>query len=274
MDGCTRFVPARTARATLGVCDTTLRDWARRGRLACIHEPGAQRLYAVDDFINARHKNAETIQTAPSRAGAGRGIIYARVSSAHQKDDLKRQVAALRARYPDYEAVTDVASGINFRRRGLSFLVECCVRGRVPEVVVAHRDRLARFGFELVETVLRLHGTRLTVLDADEHAEPSRQLAEDLMSIVQVFACRRNGKRRYGRGGRSGAQTASDQAHQGEDLGGGPTPNDGDDDATLRVEARSRPSNGGDQKSGKKRRRVHGDGSSDGADARPCAPRS
>ena len=195
MNAASSFMPTRRARET-----QTLRNWAKRGRIECLRTSGGHRLYNIEGFISEK---AEVIDDRPRRqrvpAGTKKsGIVYARVSSAHQKDDLVRQVAFLHEQFPEHKVITDIASGINFKRRGLTMVVEQCMQGGVPEVVVAHRDRLARFGVDLIETVFARAGTKLRVLDSSSHAEPQQQLAEDLMSIVQVFACKRNGKRRYG----------------------------------------------------------------------------
>lgn len=113
-------------------------------------------------------------------------------------------------RFPDHEVVTDVGSGINWKRPGLLSILERAQRGTVRQVVVASRDRLCRFAFELVEHVLKTGGAELLVLESDDQS-PEQELSDDLMSIVQVFCCRRNGKRRYTRKAQGGAD-AQDQA--------------------------------------------------------------
>jgi putative resolvase len=102
----------------------------------------------------------------------------------------------MRATYPGYTIVGDVGSGINFKRRGPRSVLERSMRGEVAEVVVAHRDRLARFGVDLIEWILQRNGTRLVVQHSTV-GTPESELADDLLSIVTVFACRRNGTRRY-----------------------------------------------------------------------------
>ena len=102
----------------------------------------------------------------------------------------------MRSAHPGYAVVSDVGSGINFKRRGLRSVLERSMRGEVAEVVVAHRDRLARFGVDLIEWILQRNGTRL-VVQHSAVGTPESELADDLLSIVTVCACRRNGKRRY-----------------------------------------------------------------------------
>jgi len=120
------------------------------------------------------------------------------VSSAKQKDDLERQIASLRESHPEHEVVKDIGSGINFKRKGLRSLLERSLEGGLDEVVVAHRDRLCRFAFDLIEWLFTKHGTKLVVLDQDVASpESESEFTEDLLSIVHVFSCRYNGLRRY-----------------------------------------------------------------------------
>ena len=120
-------------------------------------------------------------------------ITYARVSSAKQKPDLERQIATLRDRYPNHELVTDVASGINFRRKGLRSVLERVLRGMVAEVVVTHRDRIARIGVELLEFVFSQAGARFVVLGGGPDGDSAHELADDLVAITTVFVARHNG---------------------------------------------------------------------------------
>lgn len=151
----------------------------------------------------------------PDDGPAKKKIVYARVSSAKQKDDLRRQVDFLRTEFPDHVVVTDVGSGVNWKRRGLLSVLDDADRGLVEEVVVASRDRLCRFAYELVEHVLGRRGVRIVVLDSED-SSPERELSDDLLSIVQIFCCRRNGKRRYAARGPGAGDRASHEEDQAE----------------------------------------------------------
>jgi predicted site-specific integrase-resolvase len=118
------------------------------------------------------------------------------VSSPFQKDDLERQVQFLRERFPDIEIVKDCASAINYKRKGLKSVLGRCLCGEKLQIVVAHRDRLARFGFELIEWVINECGGSVLVLD-DTVREPERELTEDLLTILHVFSCRVYGLGNY-----------------------------------------------------------------------------
>jgi predicted site-specific integrase-resolvase len=122
-------------------------------------------------------------------------IIYIRVSSRKQSEDLKRQQDYLVDKFPGYRVVSDIGSGINFKRKGFLSILEQVKNGNVQQVVVATRDRLCRFGFELVEWFFETFDTKLLVLQSDNNEEDT--LSQDVLSIIQVFNCRNNGRRRY-----------------------------------------------------------------------------
>ena len=177
-----RYVPSREASRILGVHPQTLRTWAREGRIDYIRTEGNQRRYDVDSYIG----NSKPTIT----------VCYCRVSSKKQSKDLERQIAFMRERYPDAEIVSDVASGLNFKRRGLLSILERLHQGDKLTVVVAYRDRLARFGTELVETLLKCNGGELVVLNQRD-LSPEEELTTDLIAILTVFGARVNGLRRY-----------------------------------------------------------------------------
>ena len=177
-----RYVPSREASRILGVHPQTLRVWAREGRIDYIRTEGNQRRYDVDSYIG----NAKPTIT----------VCYCRVSSKKQTKDLERQIAFMRGRYPDAEIVSDVGSGLNFKRRGLLSILERVHTGDKLRVVVAYRDRLARFGTELIETLLERNGGELVVLNQRD-LSPEEEITTDLIAILTVFGARVNGLRRY-----------------------------------------------------------------------------
>lgn len=172
----------------LGVTTQTLKEWENEGKIEAIKTPGGHRRY-IHKIIKA--KNLESDQST------NRKYIYARVSSHKQKEDLQRQVAMLQEKYPDFEIVQDIASGINFRRRGLITILDQVFAGNVSTVVVAHRDRLTRFGYDLFQYVFEKFNVSLEVVSDDDIKEPTTELAKDLLSIVTVFTARYHGSRKY-----------------------------------------------------------------------------
>lgn len=176
------FVSSKKARQILGVSGNTLRTWAAKGKIRFLRTESGYRRYDVSSVMPEVDK---------------RRVCYCRVFSAKQKDDLERQKSFMQERYPEHEIVIDIGSGLNFKRRGMRTLLESCVRGDVKEIVVAHRDRLARFGNELFEVVLSVHGGKLLVLE-EQSLSPEDELTRDLLSIIHVFSCRLHGLRKYG----------------------------------------------------------------------------
>jgi putative resolvase len=188
MDG--GYISGSKVKELFNVSDWTLRHWADTGKIKSLRTPGGQRRYDISSF----DKSKRTPRTEDNR----KIICYARVSSRGQKDDLQRQIRFLEQHCPDGIIITDIASGINWKRKGLASILELAVQGDIREVVVAARDRLCRFAFDLLERMLALHDVGITVLDS-EGCSPEQELSDDLLSIVQIFCCRRNGKRRYTR---------------------------------------------------------------------------
>jgi predicted site-specific integrase-resolvase len=119
------------------------------------------------------------------------------VSSNGQKEDLKRQVSKMQEEYPNHRIITDIGSGINFKRPGLRTILELTFARQLKEIVVSYRDRLCRFAFELLEWIFLQHGVKLVVLDSNMDSSTNSELADDLLAIVNVFNCRVNGRRKY-----------------------------------------------------------------------------
>ncbi len=190
----TVFVTSKNAKARIGVHGHTLREWADTGLINFIRTPAGQRLYDVQSFIQKSHKGIDD-HTINDKLR----LCYCRVSSHSQKDDLERQVHFMQSKHPDHTVISDVGSGINWKRKQFRAVLELAMRGRIQEVVVAHRDRLCRFAFELVQWMLETNGCRLVVLDQGVGASQQSELADDLLAIVQVFTCRSNGRRKYGK---------------------------------------------------------------------------
>jgi predicted site-specific integrase-resolvase len=189
MDDNKIYISTKKARQLLGITTSTLINWDKAGKINTIRTPSGLRLYNSKDIQN--------IIGCDSNFQKKRKIAYCRVSSKKQINDLERQKDFFRSKYPDYELVEDVGSGINWKRKGLKTILDGAMSRDISEVVVAHRDRLCRFGFELLEWIFERNGIKLTVLDRDEHKSPDQDIADDIISIIHVYSRRQMGKRRY-----------------------------------------------------------------------------
>ena len=183
------YIPTKKARQLLGVTAETLRNWSRTGKINTIRSPSGARLYDYKMLQNLRGSNHLSHEKEK--------IAYCRVSSKKQSDDLERQKDFFRTNYPTHRVVEDIGSGINWKRKGLQTILDKAMRGDISEIMVAHRDRLCRFAFELIEFILETRGVKLVVLDRDEHKSADTELSEDILSIVHVYSCRQMGRRRY-----------------------------------------------------------------------------
>ena len=177
----------KTPRETseiLGISIDRLRRLAENGTISTIRTPGGQRRYDVQGYLDAQTET--TITT----------IGYCRVRGKSQSDALASQVAYLQRHYPEAEIIKDFGSGINFKRKGLRTLLERILRGDKLRIVVAHRDRLARFGGEVIQFLVEQNGGEVVVLNETVYS-PEEELATDLLAILHVFSYRMPGLRRY-----------------------------------------------------------------------------
>lgn len=183
------YITTGEARHILNVTTQTLRLWASKNQVRTIRTPSNQRRYHKQDIYNIAGRDYDHEKKTK--------ILYARVSSKKQMDDLQRQTDFLQSKFPYHSVVTDVGSGINWKRKGLETILDKAFKGNLQELVVAHKDRLCRFAFELLENIFRRCNVKLIVLNSEDNKSSEQELAEDLLAIVHVYACRNMGRRRY-----------------------------------------------------------------------------
>ena len=176
----------------IGKTVTTLQRWDRAGILPAHRSPTGRRYYTHDQYLEYRGLKAK---------GAGTTIAYARVSSQSQKPDVQNQLAALRAYCQAHdlsvdEWIEEVGSGLNYQRKQFNRIMEEIELGRVQRLIIAHKDRLVRFGFEWFAAFCERHGTALVIVNGDT-LSPEQELVQDLLSIVHVFSARLYGLRSY-----------------------------------------------------------------------------
>ncbi|OGX68610.1 MAG: transposase [Paenibacillus sp. RIFOXYA1_FULL_44_5] len=185
-----KLYPIGKVAEMIGVTPKTLREWDKTGKLKPHHvSDSGYRYYSQAQLNELLRKNVPTQRIV---------VGYARVSSPKQKDDLERQIENLKtymiAKGYSFEIISDIGSGINYSKKGLNQLLELIVSSRVEKIVVLYKDRLLRFGFELMENLCSQFGTSIEIIDHTEKTE-EQEWIEDLIQIVTVFSCRLQGKR-------------------------------------------------------------------------------
>ena len=189
------FVPVREASKLTGLAPHTIRKMADEAIITCYRTPSGQRrinLQSIQKFTS------NSISIKEIKDIQKEHFIYARVSTKKQLDDLSRQLEFLsKPEYSSYTVITDIASGINFKRKGLATILDACLQRRIGDLVVAHKDRLCRFGFDLIQQLVTKAGGKIIVLEDSTDKTSEQELAEDLLSIIHVFSCRQMGKRSY-----------------------------------------------------------------------------
>ena len=179
------------AKAT-GLSTQTLRRWDDNGQLPSIKklEGNGKRFYSEDQLNQYLSLNKDTTKR--------KVIGYCRVSSNKQKDDLERQISNVNtymiAKGYSFETISDIGSGINYNKKGLNKLIDLIITNQVEKIVVLYKDRLLRFGFELIENLCSKFDVEIEIIDNTEKTE-EQELVEDLVQIVTVFSCRLQGKR-------------------------------------------------------------------------------
>jgi predicted site-specific integrase-resolvase len=196
-----QFVSFSKVKERFDITPQTAKNWALRNliKYKVVHNKVRQTWFYDIDSIGEYIDQPEVI---PPKETFNRIVLYARVSSKKQGEDLTRQVKLLESKYPDTELIKDIGSGLNYKRYGFTKLVERICRGQIDTIVVTYRDRLLRFGYELFETVCSEFNCKIVVigkesisLDQTANESETNELQEDLLSIVNVFVARRNGKR-------------------------------------------------------------------------------
>lgn len=184
-----RYYSIAETSKLLNVTAQTLRNWDKSGKLKPHHTTDSGYRYYSQEQLNRILGVKDTTRKV---------IGYCRVSSHKQKDDLVRQVENMKtylmAQGRPFEIITDIGSGINYKKKGLRELIKLITQNEVDKVVVVYKDRLLRFGYELIEYIASLYNCNIEVIDTTEKTE-QQELVEDMIQIIIAFSCKLQGKR-------------------------------------------------------------------------------
>lgn len=184
----------KEASAKLGIHYHTLYALAERKEIETVIV-GKQQMYNVDKYL--KEKGIENEGKKERRE-----ICYCRVSSSKQKGDLKRQVDIMKEKYPTYEIITDIGSGLNYEREGLKKIIDYGIKGEIKEIVITYKDRLARFGYEMIENIIREYSKgEIIIINKEEEATPEDEITKDIISIMNVYTAKINGMRKRKKNG-------------------------------------------------------------------------
>ncbi|CAK0770263.1 putative resolvase [Gammaproteobacteria bacterium] len=175
----------------IGRSSSTIRRWEREGKLQTKRLTSGQRYFDETDV----HLVFNGIQVKRLI------IVYCRVSSANQKSDLESQLEAMEmycrgAGIPVDEWIREIGGGMNFKRKYFLNILDRILRGEIAKLLIAHKDRLMRFGFELFEYIASQHGCEIIIIN-QESLSPQQEMIEDLLAIVHTFSCRLYGLKKY-----------------------------------------------------------------------------
>ena len=185
-----RFIKIGKAAEILGVSIQTLRRWESLGTISPERRTsGGTRYYDLNKLLGLKElKNDLT-------------IAYARVSSHDQKQDLNRQ-AQLLSTYClshgwNHEVIQDLGSGMNYYKKGLKRLLDLILEGKIRRLVLTHKDRLLRFGAELIFALCQARQVEIVIINQGDDVSFEEELAKDVLEIITVFSARLYGARSH-----------------------------------------------------------------------------
>ena len=177
---------------SLGVSIQTLRNWDKEGKLKPTYVTENGYRYYSEDLLN-KFRNIKNVNKIKKK-----NILYARVSTKNQKDDLNRQIDNLKqyaySKGYSFEIITDIGSGINYKKEGLLKMINLVECGEVDRIIVLYKDRLIRFGYDLIEYICKLNDTKIEIVD-NSTISKEQELTEDLIQIITVFSNKLYGAR-------------------------------------------------------------------------------
>ncbi len=182
------MISVKEASELLGVTPKTLRLWEKEGKIISHRTEGGHRRYEITDLLGSKKEKSLT-------------VAYARVSSHDQKGDLERQIILLESYCAkqgyNFEVISDLGSGMNYHKKGLIKLIKLLCSYQIDRLVITHKDRLLRFGSELIFTLCEIFSCEVVIINKSEQSTFEEDLANDVLEIITVFSARLYGSRNH-----------------------------------------------------------------------------
>jgi len=197
-----KYMSGKETSKLLGVHQRTLYQWEEKGWIETIRTEGNKRLYNIEKYLKEKEcKNdslcIQNLDELDKKEGK-LNICYVRVSSLGQKEDLERQKKLIKEKYPNHLMIQDIGSGINLNKKGIQKIIDLGIEGKINELVIAYKDRLARYGYELIERIIEKYSKgKIIIINKKDDLEPEEELAFDVLQIMNVFVAKMNGLRKY-----------------------------------------------------------------------------
>lgn len=186
MDG---FYKSKKACEILNVHPRTLYQWEEKGWIETVRTVGGMRMYNVKKYLEDNNivDNNKI------------NVCYARVSTINQKEYLERQKKELISKYPNYELIEDIGSGMNLNKRGIQKIIDYAIEGKLNKVIVCYKDRLTRFGYDFIENLIKKYsnGSIEILNETLEELTDEQEMALDIVQVLNIYSAKINGKRKY-----------------------------------------------------------------------------
>lgn len=186
-----RLISINEVSKLLGVSITTLRRWDKKGVLVAERTPSGHRKYDISKIDPNLLHGVESVNR--------KTVAYARVLSHDQKDDLERQIQVLELYCTkqgwQFEIIKDLGSGMNYHKKGLKQLLDDILNNKIGRLVLTHKERLLRFGAELVFALCEARNVEVVIINQGENLSFEEELAQDVLEIITVFSARLYGSR-------------------------------------------------------------------------------
>jgi putative resolvase len=183
----TKYVKRKKVLEALDIHYQTLNNMVKRGTIDVKKKPGSKTLYNLDKYLRENNMTDEIEKF---------NVCYCRVSSMKQRNDLQRQIELMKKKYPNHKLIKDIGSGLNFERQGLKELMNLAIDGKINEVVITYKDRLARIGYELIKWIIESRSNgKIKIINKKEEETKEEEMVGDLLTIMNVYVAKINGRR-------------------------------------------------------------------------------